>query len=266
MRKIFYLFALVITVSTGELFAQGVLPDFSVKEIKGKIIVSWLNKYPFEVKSISIQRSYDSTKSFSTLSTVLNPQNIENGYVDKTPPYNKMFYRLFIAFDAGEYIFCESKRPVIDSLPVDIESSSEAVKKERITKKIGRNLKPISPAESVEQDQSSQKSRSDSNIIKKEIPVIPKEESFPFPSKRIYTGKDNNIVISLQDITTKKYAVKFFDDKEKFLFELNNITDEYLIIEKVNFLRAGWFQFHLYENGKMLEKNKFFIAKDGKNQ
>jgi hypothetical protein len=73
-------------------------------------------------------------------------------------------------------------------------------------------------------------------------------------------------VISLPDITTKKYAVKFFDEKEKFLFELKNITDDYLIIEKVNFLRAGWFQFNLYENGKLLEKNKFFIPKDGKYQ
>ena len=39
---------------------------------------------------------------------------------------------------------------------------------------------------------------------------------------------------------------------------------EYLIIEKVNFIRSGWYRFELYDNGKIVEKNKFFIPKDGK--
>jgi hypothetical protein len=51
---------------------------------------------------------------------------------------------------------------------------------------------------------------------------------------------------------------------ENKLFELTNLKEEYLIIEKVNFIRSGWYRFELFESGQLVEKNKFFIPKDGK--
>ena len=72
-------------------------------------------------------------------------------------------------------------------------------------------------------------------------------------------------MISLPNADNRKYSVKFFDENNKFLFELNRVKDTYLIIEKVNFLHAGWFFFEIFENGRMIEKNKFFIPKEGRN-
>ena len=101
---------------------------------------------------------------------------------------------------------------------------------------------------------------------KPQLPVInTNTEIITYPSRRIYTGKDNNIVVYLPNAETKKYTIKFFDENENLVFELNKITEPYLTIERVNFLHAGWFNFEVYENGKLIEKNKFQIAKEGKN-
>ncbi len=71
-------------------------------------------------------------------------------------------------------------------------------------------------------------------------------------------------MIHLADAPIKNYTAVFFNDLEKKMFELTNLKEEYLIIEKVNFGKAGWFSFELYESGKLVEKNKFLIPKDGK--
>lgn len=290
-------------ITAGRLSAQEILPSITVKNLNGRIIVSWKNEYPFEVKTINIQRSYDSTKNFSTIGSVLNPQNIENGFVDEAPPYNKMYYRVFISFDAGAYVFSESVRPVKAAPPplplitqplVTIPVTPQPVISQP-TLKQGTDADPFEKADELKESLKNNKNDTETkpetvkdkkgNPVKQpvaknnrqnqksvvqpkadeEFPVIPKEEPITYPSRRIYTAKDNNIVINLPNFESRRYVVKFFDEEEKLLFELNRIRENYLIIEKVNFLHAGWFYFEIFENGRMIEKNKFFIAKDGKN-
>src|SRR5438309_917962 len=114
MSKIFFLsFFFTIGIAV-RLAAQETLPNITVKNLNGVIIVSWKNEYPLPVKTINIQRSYDSLKNYSTIGSVLNPQNRENGFADTKPPYNKMYYRVFISFDGGAYQFSEPARPVKD--------------------------------------------------------------------------------------------------------------------------------------------------------
>ena len=84
------------------------------------------------------------------------------------------------------------------------------------------------------------------------------------PSKWVYTGRDNNVIIALPDAHKKKYTVKFFEENGTPVFELNKITDTYLTVEKVNFVHAGLFNFELYADGVLIERHKFYIPKDGK--
>jgi hypothetical protein len=35
-----------------------------------------------------------------------------------------------------------------------------------------------------------------------------------------------------------------------------------LLLDKANFMQAGWYLFEIYEDGKLLEKNKLFINRD----
>jgi len=75
-------------------------------------------------------------------------------------------------------------------------------------------------------------------------------------------NKDGLIRISLLDISSKKYSIKFYEDDDTFLFELRIIRETSLMLEKSNFYHSGWFKSELYENDKLLEKNRFFIPKD----
>ncbi len=94
--------------------AQDTLPGFTAAlKSSGKVLISWRNGYP-SVNQISIQRSTDSLRNFTTLLTVPDPQIPENGFVDSKPGSAKMYYRIFILFPNSKYMFTKSRRPVIE--------------------------------------------------------------------------------------------------------------------------------------------------------
>ncbi len=224
MYKFIFALSIYCTAFAGNIFAQDTLPRISVKNRDGKTIISWNNAYGAKINNINIQRSGDSIKRFSTIGTVLNPTNKENGFVDGKSPGGKIFYRVFVAFEGGDYLFTRSYRPMIDT---SMEGVIEIVE----VKETGR---PVTPNGFV-------------------------------ASKFVFTGKDNNVIINLPNAAYLKYSIKFFDEADIPVFELHNIKEPYLILEKVNFLHAGWFKYHLYNNDILLEKYKFYIPKDGRN-
>jgi hypothetical protein len=91
--------------------AQDTLPKFSVTaRSTGKILISWHNNFA-SITKISIQRSSDSLKNFTTLLTVPDPRLPENGAVDNRALDPNFFYRLFIVLENGNYLFSKSQRP-----------------------------------------------------------------------------------------------------------------------------------------------------------
>ena len=82
------------------------------------------------------------------------------------------------------------------------------------------------------------------------------------PSTYVYTERDGNVTISLPEATHKKFAIKFFEEDKSPIFEITQIKETLLTLDKSNFLHAGWFFFELYEDGKLKEAHKFFIPKD----
>jgi len=94
--------------------AQDTLPGFTASlKSSGKVLISWRNGYP-SVNQISIQRSTDSLRNFTTLLTVPDPQIPENGFVDSKPGSSKMYYRIFILFPNSKYMFTKSRRPLVE--------------------------------------------------------------------------------------------------------------------------------------------------------
>jgi hypothetical protein len=228
----FFLFFISITINV---FAQQKpLPAIMVKNINNKIIVSWVNDYTKPITTLNIQRSYDSLKNYKTAGSVLSPQSRENGYADVNAPYNKMYYRVFVAFEGGTYAYSNIMRPIKDTTKY-----SNGATDDKMPWMIG--------------------SGRDSGFIDP-----PAKPTITYPSSFIFTAKDNNIIIHLSETATRKYSVKFYDETEKFLFEIKRVKEDYLIIEKVNFVRTGWFNFEIFEDGELLEKNKFQITKDTK--
>ena len=244
MKRLVPLLLISFVASAQSLIAQSVsqqadtLPKFSVKNVgNNRIVIGWVNTFE-AVRQISIQRSFDSTKNFKSILTVADPSIPENGYVDTKANNDRMFYRLYIMLDKGVYLFSDAKRPILDTV----------VKKDAAVK---TDLPGIAVPVLI----------SDSVLIG---PVNgnnrPKTELY-VPSKRIFTFKDGYVRIILPEETGKKYNIKFFSDDE-LLFELKDVKERNFKIDKTNFYHAGWFKFELYENGELLEKNKFYIPKE----
>ena len=125
-----------------------------------------------------------------------------------------------------------------------------------------QNQKSVKATKAVQEKDMVPENNSDSQTVTTATEILPKKEVIIYPSQLIYTAKDNNVVINLPDFELNKYIVKIFEEDNKLLFELNKLTEGYLVIEKVNFLHAGWFYFEIYDQGVLLEKNKFFIPRD----
>src|ERR1700676_4638117 len=95
--------------------AQDTLPGFTASlKSSGKVLISWRNSYP-AINQISIQRSKDSLRNFTTLITVPDPRIPENGFVDSKTGGSKMFYRIFILFPNSKYMFTKSRRAIVES-------------------------------------------------------------------------------------------------------------------------------------------------------
>lgn len=240
MKK--YILLLTIFASVFyDLHAQDTLPRFSVKNAGGgRIIISWLNTYQV-VKQINIQRSYDSLKNFKTILSVPDPMNKENGYADTKANSDNMFYRLFILLDGSQFIFSKSSRPMIDSTLVTVEQKKILDPFSAEINKPTRNMDSSLKANGYD-------TRNRPNIF--------------VPSSYVYTARDGNIHLNLPDAGTKKYSVKFYDENDNFLFEIKNLKEQSLIVDKTNFYHAGWFKFELYVDEKLKEKHKFYIEKE----
>lgn len=204
-------------------FAQDTLPKITVTQLGKNVLVSWNNPFS-NITNINIQRSPDSLKNFKTIGSVLNINTGVNGFTDSKEFIPSLeYYRLFISFKGGAYLFTQPHRPGKDT------------------------LKAVPPIDNTKAKENSQYER---NLF--------------IPSKHVYTGKDNNIIISLPDAARKKYSIKFYDDTGNFLFELKKIAENYLMLDKVNFRHSGLFSFELFANRIIIERHKFFIPKDGK--
>lgn len=298
-------FLLISIFFTTFLQAQDTLPHFSATARgPGKILISWHNNYSV-VSQISIQRSTDSTKNFTTLITVPDPKLPENGAMDSKAPHPNFYYRLFIVLDNGKYLFTPSRRPRSNT-----GESTAAAKSEddetTLSKMAGTRVLYVNPATDKEKARIKSPStihtqpevelsntvfvrKGDSligqlsgsripsfrdSLLKKTKdtlvfidgdtlqikPFIPKEGYKT--SSYVFTGKYGNIHISLSDAAQRHYAIKFYDDSDKLLFELSEIRDPSLILDKTNFHHSGWFRFELYDSNQLKEKNKFFIPKD----
>ena len=239
MKKIFL--AIFTIASLLQLKGQDTLPSFSVRNVgNNRIIISWINNYQL-VKQISIQRSLDSISGYKTILSVADPMTKQNGYVDTKATNDHMFYRLFIMLDGAMYQFSRSTRPVVDTVHLA-----------DIKKDMGK-LDPFSLEVNKPSKTDSLGNGPGVNKNKPEIFV---------PSNYVYTARDGNVHLNLPKSDSLKYSIKFYDESNQFLFEIKNVKDPSLIVDKTNFYHAGWFRFELFVNEKLKEKNKFYLEKE----
>ncbi|MEO6914522.1 MAG: hypothetical protein ABI151_01845 [Chitinophagaceae bacterium] len=280
----FLALVLVTFFLSGFVNGQDTLPKFTVLN-KGneRIVVSWTNPYDQRIRQLSIQRSLDSLKGYKTILTVPDPTVFQNGYVDSKAINDHMFYRLYILLDSGKFIFSAARRPIPDTarfstsspvLPLlipkdtrgDETANSTNITERLIYVKKRDSLIGVIPEKSLKtyrayltastRDTISMKTP-DTLLIR---PFVPKE--FYRPSKFVFTEKDGNIRVILADAATRKYSIKFFEEDNTEVFEVEHVREPMLILDKTNFFHSGWFIFEIYEDGKVKERHKLFVPRD----
>jgi len=252
MKKPVFLI-LFLMFTAGKLIAQDTLPKFSVINAgNNRIIIGWINTLP-NVKQISIQRSFDSLTGYKSILTVPDPTTLQNGYLDAKATNDHMFYRLYIMQEKGVFLFSAAKRPAKDT-------SKRVMTNLPVTEKLRMpdSISKVSPVV-IKLD-----GFPGTDSVTVPNPVTIKNRTTGFvPSIYVYTCRDGYVCIRLPDNEKpKKYSIKFFDNEETFLFELKEIKEQEFKIDKADFYHAGWFHFELYEDGKLLEKHKFYLEKD----
>ncbi len=260
--------------------AQDTLPGFTVRNVNGKVILSWVNQFPV-IKQLSIQRSADSLKGFRTILTLPDPSSVTNGFLDNNAPDTGSFYKLYILLDSGKYVFSGSQKPhKVQSPPVtkkeenktpDISTASAAYN-------TGNAASPAAVAANTAASQAAQpdpelpskqyqpeltrvsnKKRSDG--LKADTVAMVRPETFT-PSGFVYTNPFGNITVVVPVDKRGEYTIKFFNDDGDEIFRIANIQEHIFSIDKSNFLRSGWYRFELYDNNVLREKNKVLVPKD----
>jgi len=71
--------------------------------------------------------------------------------------------------------------------------------------------------------------------------------------------RNGDVIIEVPSGSTGRYKVRFFDDTNALLFEVRQIRESPLIVEKYNFVHAGVFQYELYRDNSLVERRHFRI-------
>ena len=71
--------------------------------------------------------------------------------------------------------------------------------------------------------------------------------------------RNGDVVIAAPSGSAGHYKVRFFDGTNALLFEIREIGDSPLIVEKYNFVHAGVFQYELYRDNRLIERRRFRI-------
>jgi hypothetical protein len=230
MKPFGVLLFISLIFSTLSSFGQDTLPSFSVVNQSGKVIISWVNPFDSLVQ-ISIQRSPDSLRGYKTIMTIPDPTSITNGYLDNKAPNSTQFYRIYVQRPRGSYFFTKIKRPgLAGNRPY--AQASNGNNRNNINGNGNGKLRP------------------------------PEQKNLFTPSIFVFTNPEGNVVIALPEAKSMLYSIKFFRETGEPIFQMAQVKESVLTLDKSNFLRSGWFNFELYENNVLKEKSKFFIPKD----
>ncbi|RFS19835.1 hypothetical protein DVR12_22345 [Chitinophaga silvatica] len=210
-------------------YTPPVLPNFDATIKTGKIQLDWISGFT-QVKEIGIQRSLDSVLNFNTIGYASYPTQTRNAYLDNRPLPGTNYYRLFILFTNGTFMYSKTVLAVSDS-----------------TIRADQKLQYADIKDAVK------------GLKGKEVENKEPERVVWHPSNYIYTTGDGNVSIKLPDAAQKNYSVKFFESNGTFLFEIEHVKSPSLVLEKAIFLHAGWFNFEIYDGPILKEKWSLFI-------
>ncbi len=264
MSKMIKLFSVSFTIFLFAVAvkAQNPLPDFVVETLGMEHIrIAWANPFAEGCVQVSVQKSYDSLRNFRTFFSTPSPELPQNGIVDNSPAYGntRVFYRIFYVLEGGAYYFTKSKIATTGA-------TTELSQQQLITIQLNGEVIAQLDYDNYKKFRDSVFAKTRDNLITiNQSEVILKRyigETAWAPSPYVFTSREGYVNVKLPDTKNKKYKLVIFDSDGKKIFNISKINEPDLILDKASFMHAGWFNFELYENEILKEKNKFYLQRE----
>lgn len=265
---------LFLMVKQHLLIAQSSLPEFSAIVKKGTTIISW-NTPAEKLTLLLIQKSTDSINNFKSVASMPDPNTPNNGYVDKNNPTQLFFYRIFYVGVNGKYYFTRSSRATKEAMPTELKNFVKDTLPEK-NKGVPATmpLPELSSLAVVEiPEYIPKKETIDALKINEEKSLATKfqisietekigAESTLKTNPFLFINKDNNLMLFLPDIHKRKFHLHVYKEDGSTIFQMKNIKDPQLLIDKSNFIYSGWFKYEIFEGEQLKEKGRFLINPD----
>ncbi len=246
---------------------KAALPQFSLEIIgNNKVRISWVNPYGDDLIQINVQRSYDGVRNYKTIFSTPSPELPENGFIEPYFPGVKVYYRIFYMLSSNAYFFSKAK-PASPFLLSDSMAAQLAATNDTVTVKTLDSIVTRLPySQFLKFKDSVYAKTKDSLLLLSNDTVLLKPYVYSGPwraSVYLFTDRSGVINLKLPLAKEKAYSLRVFeaDDKTQ-VFYIKHITEPDLMIDKTNFLHAGWFLFELYEDNKLKERNRLFVQKE----
>jgi len=75
----------------------------------------------------------------------------------------------------------------------------------------------------------------------------------------VFTDKRGYVNLRLPNTKLYRYIVRFYETDGKLAFEIQSPKDDWLILEKSNFIHAGSFDYEVIQDGIIHEKGRIFL-------
>lgn len=264
-KNLLLYFFLIFSIAS---FAQQTeLPDFTVEDLGNqKVRVGWNNQFGEDCIQLIVQASTDKSRGFKTIFSTESPQLPQNGFV-YSPPFEAVWYfRIQYVLVGDVFNFSQPKQAILISsinnrIPqqqVDSSRIITIVTKDSVLTKIDYT------AYQKFQDSIAVNTKDTLFILSQDEVLLRPFDPYNVyvPSIYVVTNKDGFVELKLPDAGNKNYKVVFYDTNGKKLFALHNIKYTDLVIDKANFLHAGWFRFEIWEGDRLKERNKILLQRD----
>lgn len=249
-RKLSFKFLLLVLASFSySTSAQTMLPDILGATEKGINLLSWNCQYD-GVKSIAVQRSSDSVFNFVSIGYVKNLKKGAQAYIDGHPMPGNNWYRLYIVFNSDLTWYSNRFKLHVDSAAI---MNQTVLPPNDSLQKLANNIKvDIGTTTSVTTADSLR-----ALVQKLKISIPNPEEVNPFTyvrSQYVFTNPfTGHVNMELPDVKKHNYSIRFFDQANKRILEVERVMESPIIIDKRNFQKKGLFRFELMKGKDKLE-------------
>ncbi len=246
---------------------KAALPEFGLQVLgKDRVRISWVNPFGEDLIQVNVQRSYDSLRGWKTVFSTPSPELPENGFIESYYPGVKVYYRIFYMLSSNAYFFTKTRRATPALLPDSIAKELAAANDTVTLKSADTILAQLPYSQFLTFRDSIFAHTKDTLLLLSNDTILLKPYVYNGAwraSVYLFTDRSGVVTLKLPQAKEKRYSLRVYeDDSKKPVFTLKHVAETELMIDKANFLHAGWFNFELFEDDKLKERNKVFIAKE----